>query len=61
MKLCKHPPPTCNGLARVTGLDAGTHQRFPAVDGRASALGDNFVDAFFVYGGVAFWRDKGET
>lgn len=48
-------------MARVTGLDAGTHQRFPAVDGRARALGDDFVDAFFVYGSVAFWRDKGET
>lgn len=40
---------------------AGTHQRFPAVDGRAGARGDDFVDAFFVYGSVAFWRDKDET
>lgn len=34
----------------------GTHQRFSAVDGRAGAFGDDLVDAFFVDGGVAFWR-----
>lgn len=33
-----------------------THQCLLAVDSRASALGDDLVDALFVNGGIALWN-----